>query len=60
VRTAGGGVLSSSSLDDGMGGGGVTGVPLAMGKTPMGAVDSSDPSWVVGSARMVAQWRSDS
>jgi hypothetical protein len=34
VRAASGGDLSSSSLDDGMGG--VSGVPLALGKTPMG------------------------
>jgi hypothetical protein len=43
VRATGGGDLSSSSLGDSMGGG-VSNVPLAMGKTPMGAADSGDPS----------------
>jgi hypothetical protein len=53
VRAAGYSDLSSSSLGDGMGEG-VFGVPLAMGKTPMGAADSEDFSWVVGSARTAA------
>jgi hypothetical protein len=53
VRAAGGDDLSSSSLGHGVG---VSEVPLAMGKTPMLAADSGDPSWVVGSARMIAQW----
>jgi hypothetical protein len=41
------------------GGGGVSGVPLAMGKTPMVVADSGDLSWVVGSARTTAQWHGD-
>jgi hypothetical protein len=53
VRAAGSGDISSSSLGDGVG---VSSVPLMMGKTPMGVVNSGDPSWVVGSARMAAQW----
>jgi hypothetical protein len=59
VRVTGSGDLSSSSLGDDVGGGGSSGVPLATGKTPMGVVDSGDPSWVVGSARTAAQWRGD-
>jgi hypothetical protein len=58
VRAAGGNNLSSSSFNDSVGGG-VSGVPLAMGKTPMGVAVSSDPSWVVGSTRTAAQWRGD-
>jgi hypothetical protein len=53
VRATGGSDLSSSSLGDGVG---VSSVPLATGKTPMGAVDSGDPSSVVGSVQMAAQW----
>jgi hypothetical protein len=52
VRAAGGGDLSSSSMGDGVG---VSGVPEATGKTPMGAVDSGDPFWAVGSMRTPAQ-----
>jgi hypothetical protein len=39
--------------------GGLTGVPLAMGKTPMGVADSGDPSWVVGSVWTAARWCGD-
>jgi hypothetical protein len=53
VTTVGGGDLSSSSLGDGVGG---SGVPLAMGNTPVGVADFDDPSLVVGSTRTVAQW----
>jgi hypothetical protein len=38
-------------------GGGVSGVPQATGKTPMGATDSGDPSYAVGSTRTAAQGR---
>jgi hypothetical protein len=58
-RVAGGGDLSSSSLDDDVGGGGVTGVPLAMGKTPMGVADSDDASWVIGIVWTAARWCGD-
>jgi hypothetical protein len=34
---------------------GVSGVPEAMGKTPMGAADSGDPSRAVGSTRTASQ-----
>jgi hypothetical protein len=44
----GGGDLSSSSLGNDLGGGGVSGVPQATRKTPMGAAISGDPSWAVG------------
>jgi hypothetical protein len=39
--------------------GGVSSVPQAMGKTPMGAVDSVYPSWAVGSTWSTTQWCGD-
>jgi hypothetical protein len=56
VRAVGSGDLSSSCLGDDVG---VSGVPVATGKTAMGVSDAGDPSWVVGSVRTVAQWRGD-
>jgi hypothetical protein len=40
-------------------GGGFSSVPQAMGKTPMGAVDSVYPSWAVGSTWSTTQWCGD-
>jgi hypothetical protein len=40
-------------------GGGVSSVPSATGKTPMGATNFNEPSWAVGSAREAAHRHDD-